>query len=74
MFVPLSLPSFLPIPTGGRGAERRYIPAPYTPPYTSATPEVIHKALDSPEMQGAEFVVMATDGLWDSLSNQQVSD
>mmetsp|Transcript_4560 Transcript_4560/g.6791 ORF Transcript_4560/g.6791 Transcript_4560/m.6791 type:complete len:541 (+) Transcript_4560:134-1756(+) len=49
-------------------AAGRYVPPPYTPPYISATPEVqirtMQKGVD-------EFLIMATDGLWDVMSSQE---
>jgi pyruvate dehydrogenase phosphatase len=48
----------------------RYIPPPYTPPYITATPEVqvFEGVLDDPT---AEFVIVATDGVWDLLTNEE---
>ncbi|KAH7887537.1 phosphatase 2C-like domain-containing protein [Phlebopus sp. FC_14] len=51
-----------------------------TPPYVTATPVVTHRkfSFDSgdsnPQKQGSSprFVVLATDGLWDKLSSQEV--
>lgn len=40
----------------------------YTPPYLIAEPEVFHHKLSSSD----RFMVMASDGLWDCLSNQEV--
>eukprot|EP00795_Rhopilema_esculentum_P001178 gene1178-15538_t len=39
-----------------------------TPPYLTAEPEVFRYRLEKSD----KFVVMATDGLWDMLSNQEV--
>ena len=39
-----------------------------TPPYLTAEPEVFQYKLE----KGDKFIVMATDGLWDMLSNQEV--
>jgi len=44
------------------------MPQPYTPPYITATPEVSVHSLQA----GDEFLVLATDGLWDRLSNEEV--
>lgn len=41
-----------------------------TPPYLTAEPEVFHYKLESRD----KFVVLASDGLWDMLSNEEVVD
>ena len=41
---------------------------PYNPPYVSNVPEVLVHAISDRD----EFAVIASDGLWDLLSNQQV--
>ncbi|KAF9006600.1 phophatase 2C family protein [Cyathus striatus] len=49
-----------------------------TPPYVTATPEVTHRELsftstgNTPSSKGIRFLVLATDGLWDQLSNEEV--
>ncbi|KAF8640046.1 hypothetical protein AX17_001288 [Amanita inopinata Kibby_2008] len=50
-----------------------------TPPYVTATPVVTHKKLSFPSDSGftqdngsIRFVVLATDGLWDQLTNEEV--
>ncbi len=43
---------------------------PFTPPYITATPEVIIHRLQ----RGDEFLILATDGLWDRVSNQEAVD
>jgi len=52
-------------------SDRAYKPSePFNPPYTTALPEVkIHPLTDN-----VEFLVLATDGLWDMFSSQQVID
>ena len=40
----------------------------HTPPYLTAEPEVFHYKLDASD----KFIVLATDGLWDILSNEDV--
>lgn len=42
---------------------------PFTPPYITAVPDVTHYT-----MQCGSFFVVATDGLWDELSNKEVYD
>jgi len=72
--------TFLP---GGRAAARGPPKLLETPPYVTARPEVVHRKI-APGLvprgggKGAEdgkelrFVVMATDGLWDMLENEEV--
>jgi len=43
-------------------------PGYYTPPYLTAEPEVSHRELT----ENDKFVVIATDGLWECLTNEQV--
>jgi len=51
-----------------------------TPPYVTATPVVTHRKLSLPDPGSPErkpiflieFLVLATDGLWDELSSEQV--
>ncbi len=45
----------------------RYISPPYTPPYITAEPEVARHDLESRD----QFLLMASDGLWDYLSNDE---
>ena len=40
----------------------------YTPPYLTAEPEVVHHKLTRRD----RFLVLATDGLWEAMSNQEV--
>lgn len=68
----------------GNGRPMRPPPALFkTPPYVTARPVVTHRKLDFSDTapQGAEpgdkdkalrFVVLATDGLWDQLSSEEV--
>lgn len=44
------------------------LPGYYTPPYLTAEPEVSHQELTKDD----KFVIIATDGLWERLSNEQV--
>ncbi|KEI41908.1 uncharacterized protein L969DRAFT_100456 [Mixia osmundae IAM 14324] len=53
----------------------RYVPRNYlTPPYVTADPVVSTFDLPAKPSKGStrRFVVMATDGLWDQLSNEEV--
>jgi pyruvate dehydrogenase phosphatase len=47
---------------------RRPLPFYYTPPYITAEPEVVHHPIDKED----QFLVMASDGIWDELSNEDV--
>jgi pyruvate dehydrogenase phosphatase len=61
---------------------RRWPGALKTPPYVTAKPEVTHRtlsipALSSPDSPSSDastlrFLVLATDGLWDQLSSEDV--
>eukprot|EP01114_Cavostelium_apophysatum_P001724 TRINITY_DN11502_c0_g1_i1.p1 TRINITY_DN11502_c0_g1~~TRINITY_DN11502_c0_g1_i1.p1 ORF type:complete len:393 (+),score=89.29 TRINITY_DN11502_c0_g1_i1:254-1432(+) len=46
------------------------MPEPFTPPYTTANPDVQIYKLD-PEESKDSFLILATDGLWDMISDQQ---
>ncbi|CAM9883609.1 unnamed protein product, partial [Hapterophycus canaliculatus] len=54
---------------GKEGTHRsagRFLPPPYTPPYITAEPEIsVHEINTSQD----DFVVLASDGLWDHVSN-----
>ena len=67
---------------GDRSAGR-HIPAPYTPPYITATPEIstTQLSLSDPSSEFEDirqrtdkFVILASDGLWDLLSNEEAVD
>eukprot|EP01038_Epipyxis_sp_PR26KG_P016323 gene16323-22233_t len=45
----------------------RHIPMPYTPPYVSHIPDIHHIRLDKND----RFVILATDGVWDYLSEYE---
>jgi pyruvate dehydrogenase phosphatase len=48
-------------------SKRRLIPPNYhTPPYITAAPEVTHYQRDASD----QFLIMATDGLWDEISSE----
>ncbi|CAM9711906.1 unnamed protein product, partial [Choristocarpus tenellus] len=46
----------------------RYISPPYSPPYITAEPEITEHSIN-PELD--EFVILASDGLWDYVSSQE---
>ncbi|THV08299.1 protein serine/threonine phosphatase 2C [Dendrothele bispora CBS 962.96] len=43
-----------------------------TPPYVTAKPVVTHRKLDFENPASLRFMVIATDGLWDELSSEEV--
>ncbi len=45
----------------------RFIAPPYTPPYVKSTPDVHHVHLTADD----KFVILASDGLWDFLSDEE---
>lgn len=47
---------------------------PFTPPYISCTPEVIVHPIVKEDTKVDEFLILATDGLWDYLSDVQVAE
>jgi len=52
------------------GNPRSLRPNYHTPPYISASPEIISLPLTPPH--GRAFVVLASDGIWDELTNSEV--
>ena len=61
----------------GNGQALRPVPATHkTPPYVTARPEVTHRKLALPPRATSgpklRFLVLATDGLWDELSSEDV--
>ena len=62
----LKYPEFNAAPNQHRSAGR-HISGKYTPPYVKSTPDIAHIRLDTED----KFVIMASDGLWDFLSDQQ---
>lgn len=57
-------------PAGSHRSRGRHIPDPFTPPYVKSTPDIAHISLDEDD----KFCVLATDGLWDFLSDQEAVD
>mmetsp|Transcript_19504 Transcript_19504/g.27388 ORF Transcript_19504/g.27388 Transcript_19504/m.27388 type:complete len:377 (+) Transcript_19504:293-1423(+) len=53
---------------GQHSSAGRHIPAPYTPPYISADPEIQHHVIDPSK---DEFILLASDGLWDYMDNEE---
>ena len=49
----------------------RHIPAPYTPPYISARPELRFEPLGEGPPPAGTFLILACDGLWDVLSSEE---
>ena len=58
-------------PPGSHRDRGRHIAPPYTPPYVGAVPQVNHITL-TPTRD--KFVVVASDGVWDYLSDQDAVD
>lgn len=66
----------------GNGKSMRIPQALKTPPYVTATPVVTHRKVSIPKMDPSSsstnakstlrFLVLATDGLWDELSSEEV--
>jgi pyruvate dehydrogenase phosphatase len=51
----------------GDRSRGRYIPSPYSPPYILAEPEIlVHE-----RSERDRFLILATDGLWDTMSNEE---
>ena len=48
----------------------RHIPPLYTPPYITASPETRVYSID-PERDAKSFLLLACDGVWDVLSNEE---
>lgn len=51
----------------GDRSRGRHVPEPYTPPYITHVPEIISR----PVSEHDEFIIAATDGLWDFLENKE---
>lgn len=66
-------------PAFGHRSGGRHIPPPYTPPYVNSMPEVTTVRLqrggggdgDGGDACTDRFVILATDGLWDELTDQE---
>ncbi|KAJ3722606.1 protein serine/threonine phosphatase 2C [Lentinula raphanica] len=57
----------------GSGTAMRKPPQTFkTPPYVTARPVVTHRKLSSEDASSLRFVVLATDGLWDVLTPEEV--
>ena len=54
-------------PAGSHRSRGRRIPDPFTPPYVKSTPDIVHINIGKDD----KFCVLATDGLWDFLSDQE---
>lgn len=54
----------------GDRSRGRHVPEPYTPPYITHVPEIISRDLSKQD----DFVIAATDGLWDFLENKEAVD
>ena len=64
---------------GNKQPMRQAPPNLKTPPYVTAQPVITHRKLSLPPSQGESseksslrFLVLATDGLWDELSSEEV--
>lgn len=55
-------------PVEGERWRGRHIPAPYNPPYITATPDT--KA--TPRHERDDFIVLACDGVWDAMTSEEV--
>ena len=60
-------------PASSHRSGGRHIPPPYTPPYVNSVPEVTTVRLQRGGGDACtdRFVILATDGLWDELTDQE---
>lgn len=58
-------------PPGEHRSRGRHISSPYTPPYVNHTPDIYSFKINKNQDQ---FVIMATDGLWDFIEPQEAVD
>lgn len=54
-------------PKDSHRSRGRHIPPPYTPPYVGSAPDIFHVHLTTHD----KFIILASDGLWDFLSDEQ---
>lgn len=52
---------------GMHRSQGRRIPEPYSPPYVGNIPDIFHISVNNND----KFVILATDGVWDFLSDQE---
>lgn len=57
-------------PSGKHRSWGRHIAQPYTPPYVDSRPQLHRVTLNSKD----KFLILATDGVWDFLSDQEATD
>jgi pyruvate dehydrogenase phosphatase len=60
-------------PPGHSRTWGRHIRAPYTPPYITSSPELRALQVDHSNKDTESFLVLACDGVWDVLSNEEAA-